>query len=142
MPTPTPTVTQLVPELTLIEQRLQMTGQLLSSSNPETLTLQIKSLPSTRQPQINGSLTGNESPLQDKPLEAELERLSQQLEIDNIYLYHINQSGKIYTVILFGAFERREDALKALKDFPASIKNNRPYLRTFAGIKKDIERGQ
>jgi septal ring-binding cell division protein DamX len=57
-------------------------------------------------------------------------------------LYHINQSGKIYTVILFGAFERREDALKALKDFPASIKNNRPYLRTFAGIKKDIERGQ
>lgn len=139
---PTIAAVQPAPAQTLIDQRLQVMEQLLSSSKPETVTLQIKSLPSARRPQNGESLIGNEPPLQDKPLEAELERLSQQLEIDNIYLYHINQSGRIYTVILFGAFERREDALKALKDFPASIKNNRPYLRTFAGIKRDIERGQ
>lgn len=138
-----PAAAELVPdELTLIERRLQMTEQLLSRSKPETITLQIKSLPSTLQPQANSALTNGGPLLQDKPLEAELDRLSQQLEIDNIYLYHLKQNGQIYTVILFGAFEHREDALKALKDFPATIRSNRPYLRTFAGIKRDIERRQ
>jgi septal ring-binding cell division protein DamX len=45
-------------------------------------------------------------------------------------------------VILYGAFKQRDEALAALKKLPASIKNNKPYLRTLAGINKEIEEGQ
>lgn len=48
----------------------------------------------------------------------------------------------MYTVILYGAFSQRIDALTALKDLPTPIKNNKPYLRTLAGIHKDVEQAQ
>jgi type II secretory pathway predicted ATPase ExeA len=113
-----------------VNQRLQATNSLLLNAKPETILLQIKSvasaLPATNQ-------------AQDALLKTELEKLGQQLEMDNIYLYRLLQGGAIYTVILYGAYAQREDALKALKQLPVEIKNNQPYLRTLAGVKKDIE---
>lgn len=120
----------------LANQRFNATNNLLLTAPPETVTLQIKSLASKSAigtPEV-GSLS-----LTDEPLNAELEKLSQQIEADNIYLYHTRKSGEIYTVILYGAFAQRAEALAALKGLPASIRNNHPYLRTFAGVKKDIE---
>ncbi len=113
-----------------VNQRLQATNSLLLNAKPQTILLQIKSvssaLPATNQ-------------VQDALLKTELEKLGQQLEMDNIYLYRMHQGGGIYTVILYGAYAQREDALKALKELPLEIKNNQPYLRTLAGVKKDIE---
>ncbi|MDP1596345.1 MAG: AAA family ATPase [Methylotenera sp.] len=120
----------------LADQRFNATNSLLLTAPPETVTLQIKSL--TSKSAIGTPEVGNLS-LTDEPLNAELEKLSQQLEVDNIYLYHTRKSGEIYTVILYGAFAQREEALAALKGLPALIRNNHPYLRTFAGVKKDIE---
>jgi septal ring-binding cell division protein DamX len=120
----------------LADQRFNATNNLLLTAPPETVTLQIKSLAS--KPAIGAPEVGNLS-LTDEPLNAELEKLSQQIETDNIYLYHTRKSGEIYTVILYGAFAQRAEALAALKGLPASIRNNHPYLRTFAGVKKDIE---
>ena len=59
--------------------------------------------------------------------------------MDNIYLYRMHQNDSVYTVILYGAFAQRADALNALNGLPEEIKINQPYLRTLAGVKKDIE---
>lgn len=123
-------------KLGLASQRLDETQKLLASGLPETIALQIKSLP------IGIAAEPSESDLQEAELTKELEKLSQQLEIDNIYLYRTHQNGETIAVVLYGAFANRTEALAALKDLPADVKNNRPYLRTLAGIKKDIEQEQ
>lgn len=119
---------------TLVDKRLDVTKGLLLNGLPSTVTLQIKSL------QTDAKLVG-EQKIKDQ-LKAELDKISQQLEIDNIYLYQKKQNGQVYTVILYGEFADRSEALAALKNLPVPIKNNRPYLRTFAGINKDIEQTQ
>ena len=119
-----PVTISLDNQKSLVEKRMEITKKLLESGQPSAITLQIKSLPS------------------DKQINTELDKLSQQLEIDNIYIYHIKQNGVMYTVFVYGAFEQRGEALTALQKLPISIKNNKPYLRTFAGIRKDIEQAQ
>ena len=113
-----------------VNQRLEATKQLLLNAKPKTILLQIKS--------VAGVLPAAD-PAQDGLLKTELEVLGQQLEMDNIYLYRMHQGNAIYTVILYGAYEQRADALKALNALPVEIRNNQPYLRTLAGVKKDIE---
>ena len=105
----------------LVERRLEVTKNWLFSGQPSTITIQIKSLPT------------------EVKLDGELERMSQQIDMNNIYLYQKQQNGHIYNVILYGQFSQRSDALAALNNLPASIKNNRPYLRTLAGINRDVE---
>jgi septal ring-binding cell division protein DamX len=75
-------------------------------------------------------------------LKTALEKLRRQLEMDNIYLYRMQQNNSVYTVILYGVFTQRTDALNALNSLPEEIKTNQPYLRTLAGVKKDIELSQ
>jgi type II secretory pathway predicted ATPase ExeA len=116
---------------TLVDKRLEVTRNLLLSGQPSTITLQIKSL------STDAKLVGEQK--KDDQLKAELNRISQILELDNIYLYRKKQNGEMYTVILYGKFAERSEALAALKNLPMPIKNSRPYLRTFAGINKDIE---
>ena len=113
----------------LIDKRLEVSKNWLLKEPPTTVTLQIKSLPSKNMQK-------------DEALITEVERLSQQLEIDNIYLYRKQQNGEPYTVILYGSYGGRSEALAALKNLPSQIKNDRPYLRTLAGINKDIEQTQ
>lgn len=117
----------------LVNQRLQATDNLLSGSSPETISLQIQSVP--------GALATDGQP-QDAMLKTVLEKLRRQLEMDNIYLYRMQQNDSVYTVILYGAFAQRADALNALNSLPEEIKANQPYLRTLAGVKKDIELSQ
>jgi septal ring-binding cell division protein DamX len=119
---------------TLVDKRLEVTRNHLLSASPSTITLQIKSLPT------DAKLNGEQK--KDDQLKAELDRISQQLEMDNIYLYRKIQNGETYTVILYGEFAERSEALAALKNLPTPIKNNKPYLRTFAGINKDIDQTQ
>ncbi|MDI1298351.1 AAA family ATPase [Methylotenera sp.] len=134
-PTATPTAPVNIAETkTLVDKRLEVTRSHLLSAAPSTITLQIKSLPT------DAKLSGEQK--KDDQLKAELDRISQQLEIDNIYLYRKTQNGETYTVILYGEFAERNEALAALKNLPISIKNNKPYLRTFAGINKDIDQTQ
>jgi type II secretory pathway predicted ATPase ExeA len=117
----------------VVNQRLEATQDLLLKAKPETISLQIQS--------VSSDLSAN-TQLQDAALKVELEKLSQQLEMDNIYLYRMRQNSAAYTVILYGAFEQRADALRALGELPLEIKTNQPYLRTLAGVKKDIEQAQ
>lgn len=116
-------------EQSLVNKRLEYTKNWLFSGQPNTVTLQIKSLPT-----INV--------VQETQLQAELEKIAQQLEVDNLYLYRKKQNGEIYTVILYGAFAQRNEALDALNKLPSQIQSNHPYLRTIGGINKDIQQAQ
>ena len=117
----------------LVNQRLQAADNLLLSTSPEVISLQIQSVPT--------ALTAGKQ-LQDALLKTALEKLRRQLEMDNIYLYRMQQNDSVYTVILYGVFAQRADALNALNSLPEEIKANQPYLRTLAGVKKDIELSQ
>lgn len=114
----------------LINQRLQATERLLASASPDMVTLQIQSLPAA---------SGAGAQATDDTLRAVLEKLGRQLEVDNLYLYRMQQNDQVYTVILYGVFAQRADALKALAGLSEEVKASQPYLRTLAGIKKDIE---
>lgn len=127
---PTPIIDE---QQLLVSQRLQATDNLLLSASPEAISLQIQSVPDI--------LTAGGQP-QDALLKTALEKLRRQLEMDNIYLYRMQQNDSAYTVILYGAFTQRADALSALDGLPEEIKANQPYLRTLAGVKKDIELSQ
>lgn len=107
-----------------VEKRLEVTKQLLSSGKPEMITLQILS-------------SSN-----DQQLKLELAKLSQQLEVDNIYLYRKKQKGVNLTMFLYGVFASRAEALAALKALPSQVRDNRPNLRTLGGINKEIEQAQ
>ncbi|MDD2833704.1 MAG: AAA family ATPase [Methylotenera sp.] len=120
----------VVAKLSLADMRIRATEALLLSSHPETVTLQIKSVPVS-----GGAIGGN----QEQALEAELLRLSQQVEVDNLFLYRMSQNGQPFAVILYGAYAERSQALNALKTLPSDIRANRPYLRTLAGVKKDTQ---
>ena len=116
-------------EQSLVAKRLEYTKNWLFSGQANTITLQIKSLPTA-------------NPIQESQLQAELEKIAQQLEVDNIYLYRKNQNGEMFTVILYGAFAQRNEALDALNKLPSQIQSNHPYLRTIGGINKDIQQTQ
>jgi type II secretory pathway predicted ATPase ExeA/septal ring-binding cell division protein DamX len=118
----------------LVAQRLDATSKLLQSAKPETVMLQIKSVPI--EPMPSAIALGAQG--EDRQLTAELERLSQQVEVDNIYLYRMQKNDGMYTVVLYGAYEQRADALSALKNLPAYVENSRPYLRTLAGVRKEM----
>lgn len=108
----------------LLDKRLEASRSWLFSGQPNTITLQIMSITN------------------DDQLKAQLDILSRQLEIDNIYLYRKSKNDEMYTVVLYGAFDQRSEALAALRDLPSQIKSNRPHLRTLAGINRDIEQAQ
>jgi len=118
----------------LVDKRMDLTSSWLFSGEPNTITLQIKSLPTEAKL--------NSDKFNDEQLKVELDKISQQLEVDNIYMYRKKQNGEVYTVILYGQFAERSDALAALKNLPEPIKSNRPYLRTLAGINRDVEQAQ
>lgn len=114
----------------LLNQRLLATEQWLAAASPETLSLQIQSIPA--------GLSDDGQPT-EAALKAALEKLGRQLEVDNLYLYRMLHNGQVYTVILYGAFSQRAEALAALNGLPDEIRAGQPYLRTLAGVKKDIE---
>ncbi|MBA3695972.1 MAG: AAA family ATPase [Methylotenera sp.] len=116
-------------EESLVAKRLEYSKNWLFSGQPNTITLQIKSLPTS-------------NPAQEAQLQTELEKIAQQLEVDNLYLYRKNQNGEMFTVILYGAFGQRNEALDALSKLPSQIQSNHPYLRTIGGINKDIHQTQ
>ncbi len=113
----------------LVNQRLDATSALLQSAAPETILLQINSVPNVVAPA---------GQVADTQLIAELENLSRQVELDNIYLYRMRKKDGLYTVVLYGAYAQRAEAQNALASLPPYVKNYRPYLRTLAGIQKDI----
>jgi type II secretory pathway predicted ATPase ExeA len=108
----------------LLENRLALTKQWLRTSDPNTITLQIMT-----------SADANQA-------KKELDFLSRQIEIDNVYLYYKKQDSVTLTVFLYGAYRQRAEALAAMQALPAPLKNNHPQLRTLLGINNELEQKQ
>ena len=110
----------------LLAQRLAATSQWLPKQSAELVTIQM----------MGGS--------DDAQLNAQLELLGQQLEVDKLYVYRTktNQTANAnaaFTVVLYGSYASRLQAMQALKQLPESIQKNKPQLRTVAGVLAEIK---
>ena len=104
----------------ILASRLAATHTWLNSQNPNTVTIQ---------------LMGSSS---DAQLQNDLELLSQQVELDNIYIYRTKVNNQPFLTVLYGSFANRVDAMQALKKLPLELQKNRPQLRTIAGVLQEI----
>ena len=113
-------------EETILGRRLVATESWLSSQPPTTVSIQ---------------LLGGYS---DAQILNDLNRLSQQVELDNLYVYRTTtikgSSTQPFLTVLYGSFVNRLEATKALKNLPADIQKNQPQLRTIAGVLKETQK--
>ena len=112
---------------TILNRRLAVTENWLAKQPPTTVSIQV----------LGG--------YSDKQVLEDLDRLSQQVELDNLYVYRhsIAIKGVVtrpFLTVLYGSFANRLEAMKALKNLPAEIQKNQPQLRTVAGILKEKQK--
>ena len=105
----------------ILSSRLAATNAWLINQQPNTVTIQLMGASS------------------DAQLKSDLEVLSQQIELDNIYLYRTKVNGLPFLTVLYGSFANRVEAMNALKKLPLELQKNRPQLRTVAGVLQEIK---
>jgi len=66
------------------------------------------------------------------------ETLGKYIEIEKVFVYRTRANQQPSLTVLFGAFDRRSDAVKSLEALPDELKANRPYIRTVQGIRSEI----
>ncbi|PPD53672.1 MAG: general secretion pathway protein [Methylotenera sp.] len=116
-----------VAEPSILNRRLAETEIWLTNQPPTTVSIQ---------------LLGGYS---DEQILNDLTRLSQQVELDNLYVYRtstvVNGVGaQPFLTVLYGSFANRVEAVQALKNLPADIQKNQPQLRTVAGVLKETQK--
>lgn len=114
---------QLNPDI--LSSRLRATSAWLASQSPSTVTIQLMGASS------------------DMQLKSDLEMLSQQVELDNIFVYKTriakSTSNLPFLTVLYGSFANRTEAIQALKKLPLELQKNRPQLRTVAGVLQETK---
>ncbi|PPC86965.1 MAG: general secretion pathway protein [Methylotenera sp.] len=116
-----------VAEPSILSRRLAETEIWLRNQPPTTVSIQ---------------LLGGYS---DEQILNDLTRLSQQVELDNLYVYRTSTvvngvSAQPFLTVLYGSFANRVEAVQALKNLPADIQKNQPQLRTVAGVLKETQK--
>lgn len=105
----------------ILIRRLNATTAWLANQAPTTVSIQLMGASS------------------DAQLKSDLEVLSQQIEIDNIYVFRTKVNNLPFLTVLYGSFPSRLEAIQALKKLPAEIQRNRPQLRTIAGVLQETK---
>jgi MSHA biogenesis protein MshM len=105
----------------ILSKRLNATSTWLASQTPTTVSIQLMGASS------------------DAQLKADLEMLSQQMELDNIYVYRTKVNNQPFLSVLYGSFANRFEATEALKKLPIEIQKNHPQLRTIAGVLQETK---
>ena len=100
----------------ILTRRLSATTAWLAAQPPTTVSIQL----------LGAS--------DDAQVKTDIERLSQQIELDNIYVYRTKVNHLPFLTVLYGNFANRLEATQALQKLPAEILKNRPQLRTIAGV--------
>ena len=100
----------------ILTRRLKATTAWLASQAPTTVSIQLMGASS------------------DEQLKNDLEKLSSQLELDNIYVYRTKVNNLPFLSVLYGSFADRFEASQALEKLPVEIQKNHPQLRTIAGV--------
>jgi septal ring-binding cell division protein DamX len=105
----------------ILMRRLNATTAWLTSQPPTTVSIQLMGASS------------------DEQVKADIEKLSQQIELDNIYVFRTKVNDLPFLTVLYGSFANRFEATQALKNLPAEIQKNRPQLRTIAGVLQETK---
>ena len=113
--------TAVVTQDDILTRRLSATTTWLVAQPPTTVSIQLLGAAS------------------DVQVETDIERLSQQIELDNIYVYRTKVNNLPFLTVLYGSFANRFEATQALQKLPAEIQKNRPQLRTIAGVLQETK---
>ena len=113
-------VTAIVQE-DIFTRRLSATTAWLTAQPPTTVSIQLLGAAS------------------DAQVKTDIERLSQQIELDNIYVYRTKVNNLPFLTVLYGSFANRFEATQALQKLPAEIQKNHPQLRTIAGVLQETK---
>lgn len=105
----------------ILTSRLNATSIWLANQPPTTVSIQLMGASS------------------DVQLKADLEILSQQMELDNIYVYRTKVNQQPFLSVLYGSFADRFEATEALKKLPLELQKNHPQLRTIAGVLQETK---
>ena len=105
----------------ILTRRLSATTAWLTAQPPTTVSIQL----------LGAS--------NDAQVKTDIERLSQQIELDNIYVYRTKVNNLPFLTVLYGNFANRFEATQALQKLPAEIQKNRPQLRTIAGVLQETK---
>jgi type II secretory pathway predicted ATPase ExeA len=108
----------------LLESRLEATRVWLMSETHTTFSIQ---------------LMGTNDPQQLKEL---LNGVTKFVEINKVFVYRTMARKQPSLTVLYGSFDNQRAALEALDKLPASLKTNRPILRTVQGIRAEIKQHQ
>jgi septal ring-binding cell division protein DamX len=76
----------------------------------------------------------------EQELRNHLKRLPKFIEINNIYMYRSAAQGGPMVNVLWGSFPDRKAAQDEVAVLPASLRANRPYVRTLDVIRAEIDR--
>ena len=76
----------------------------------------------------------------DEQLRNNLKGLPKNIEMHELYMYRSLAHGRPAVNVLWGSFDSRKAAQQELEVLPASLRANRPYVRTIEGIRADIDR--
>jgi MSHA biogenesis protein MshM len=111
----------LAPSADILTNRLNATTAWLANQTPTTVSIQLMGASS------------------DAQLKTDLEILSQQMELDNIYVYRTKVNNQPFLSVLYGSFADRFEATEALKKLPLELQKNHPQLRTIAGVLQETK---
>ncbi len=105
----------------ILTRRLSATTAWLTAQPPTTVSIQLMGASS------------------DAQVKTDIERLSQQIELDNIYVYRTKVNKLPFLTVLYGSFANRFEATQSLQKLPAEIQKNHPQLRTIAGVLQETK---
>ena len=105
----------------ILSRRLNATQTWLASQPPSTVSIQLMGASS------------------DEQLKVDLEKLGQQIELDNIYVFRTKVNNLPFLTVLYGSYANRFEATQALQKLPEEIQKNRPQLRTIAGVLQETK---
>ena len=108
----------------ILSRRLAATKAWLSQQPPSTVTIQL--------------MGGNS----DEQMKQQLQTLSQQIELDNVYVFRTQVRQKPFMSVMYGSYTDREQAYQAVQKLPKWLRINRPQLRTVGGIIEETKQFQ
>lgn len=112
---------EIIAQEDILSRRLSATAAWLENQPPNTVSIQL--------------MGGGD----DNQVKSDIKALSQQLAVDDIYVYRTSVNGLPFINVLYGSFEDRASAVQALKKLPDSILKNKPQLRTIAGVLQEMK---
>lgn len=121
-PSPAPPPAPAAKPAGLAEQRFAATEAWLASAPEDTFSIHIQLIHAT----------------QPEKLERYLQELGKLVEIERVFVYRTRAGGKPAVSVLYGSFASRAAAQEAMQNLPASLRAQRPYLRSVRGVRLEL----